>query len=156
MKRGPRQQLLDPILKPPAQKSELKTKTSRWTAEDPAGYLGDGLLQPVEGVDHGHVPPLALGQRADDLAGVALSAQLRDGAVRTLPQNPLGARRTLCPGTDQLLRLDAEELDGLGGVLCDGQRQAGIHRRHVQLAAATTTAAGYESSGRGDGAGRRH
>lgn len=35
--------------------------------------------------------------------------------------------------TYQLLRLDAEELDGLGSVLDHRQSQTGVYRRHVQL-----------------------
>lgn len=48
-------------------------------AEGPDSHLGDGLLETVEGVDHRHVPPLALRQRADHLTGVSLSAQLERG-----------------------------------------------------------------------------
>lgn len=51
--------------------------------EDGEHYLGDSLLQAVEGVNYGHVPPLALGQGPDDLAGIALSAQLQTEPVRT-------------------------------------------------------------------------
>lgn len=48
------------------------------SVEGRGSHLGDGLLQTVEGVDHGHVPPLALRQRADHLTGIALSAQLEE------------------------------------------------------------------------------
>lgn len=51
--------------------------------EDGEHYLGDSLMQAVEGVDDGHVPPLALGHGPDDLAGIALSAQLQTEPVRT-------------------------------------------------------------------------
>lgn len=108
--------------------------------EDSQRYLGDGLLQPVEGVDYSHVPPLTLGQWTDDLTGITLSAQLQ--TERLEPPEPSDAmlNKNICHATNQLFRLDAKELDGLGGVLCHSQRQARIKRGDIQLAATTANA----------------
>lgn len=37
--------------------------------------------------------------------------------------------------THQLFRLDAEELDGLGSILCHSHREVWIYRRYIQLTA---------------------
>lgn len=94
--------------------------------EHPRRYLGDGLLQPVEGVDYSHIPPLSLGQRTDDLTGIALSAQLKEEQVEP-SEPPVWHHSNIWTGTNQLFRLDTEELDGLGGVLGHSQIQAWVH-----------------------------
>lgn len=98
--------------------------------EDCDRYLGDSLLQSVEGVNHGHVPPLTFGERTDDLTGITLSTQLQTEQLE--PPQPSDIPQT---STNQLFRLDTEELDGLCGVLCHSQRQVWVYRRNIQLAA---------------------
>lgn len=101
----------------------------------------------MEGVDHRHVPPLALRQRADHLTGIALSAQLEKGSgvgggERGVSfgwlAHLLAVSHVRSSATHQLLGLDTEELHGLGGVLGHGHREVWIHRGDIQLAVNAT------------------